>query len=96
MNQQKGENDRRKDFMISLNERMLPDRSREFVPQDIHIQFTITSPESAPVCIRCYIQTIRMWLMLFGSFLFCMFFFLLGLSVSLSSPLLMAIGGYDI
>ena len=29
LNQRKGENDSRKDFMINLNERMLPDRSRD-------------------------------------------------------------------
>ena len=29
LNQRKGENDRRKDFMINLNNRMVPDRSRE-------------------------------------------------------------------
>ena len=32
LNQRKGENDHRKDFMINLNERMLPDRSLELTP----------------------------------------------------------------
>ena len=32
LNQRKGENERRKDFLINLNERMLPDRSHELTP----------------------------------------------------------------
>ena len=41
LNQQKGENDRRKYFMINLHERMLSARQQSFVEIDLEIFSTV-------------------------------------------------------